>query len=67
MFGIAQPIVVAFLAWVSSLMWSMNQQVTVLNVKMEQALKTDGKLEALGERITLTNERLSRLEGQAQK
>lgn len=65
MFGVAQPLVVAFLIFVSSLMWSLNTQVTVLNVKMEQALQTDGKLETLSERINLIGSRLSRIEAKS--
>lgn len=65
LFTVLQPVIATAIIGGVTLLWGLNQQVVILNVKMETALKTDGKLEAIGERITLTNERVSRLEGQA--
>lgn len=62
MFGVAQPVVVAFLVFVSSMLWSLNQQVTILNVKMETALETDDKLDTISERINGISSRVSRIE-----
>lgn len=64
MFGVAQPLVVAFLIFVSSLMWTMNERVTVLTVQMAQALETKAELKAIDERFNLLSSRVSRLEGQ---
>lgn len=62
MFGIAQPIVVTFLVFVSRMMWNLNENVTILNVKMETALETDDKLDTINDRINLISGRLARLE-----
>lgn len=67
MFGVAQPLVVAFLIFVSSLMWTMNERVTVLTVQMAQALETKAELKAIDERFNLLSSRVSRLEGREDK
>lgn len=64
MFGIAQPIVVGFLFFVSRLLWVMNERVTILTVQMDSALETKSELNAIDERINLLSGRVSRLEGQ---
>lgn len=67
MFGVAQPLVVAFLIFVSALMWRLNERVTILTVQMGQALETKAELKAIDERINMLNSRLSRIEGQREK
>ena len=67
LFTCLQPVIASALVGGVGLLFQMNNRVTVLSVQMDQVLKTDGKIEALGERITLANERLSRLEGKIER
>lgn len=67
LFGLVQAVVLPFLAGMFWLMWDMNQQVAVLNVKMEIALRTDGKLDILSERLNILSGRLTRMEAMVEK
>lgn len=64
MFTTLQPVITAALLSGVALLWQTNNRVTVLGVQMEQALKTDSKLETISERINILSSRLARIEGQ---
>lgn len=62
-FGWVQPIVVFLAGWVLVEMRGLRDQVTILNVQMQQALETKGELKAIDTRFNLLSERMSRIEG----
>ena len=64
LFTTLQPVITAALLSGVALLWQTNNRVTVLGVQMEQALKTDSKLETISERINILRSRLARIEGQ---
>lgn len=64
LFTTLQPVITAALLSGVALLWQTNNRVTVLGVQMEQALKTDSKLETISERINILSSRLARIEGQ---
>lgn len=62
LFTVLQPIIASAICGSFALMFSMNSQITILNVKMEQALETKGELKAIDERFNLLSERVTRIE-----
>ena len=64
MFTTLQPVITGALLAGVVLVFQMNNRLTVLGVQMEQALKTDDKLDTISDRINAMSSRLSRLEGQ---
>lgn len=63
LFTVLQPVIASAIVGGVALMWSMNQQVTVLSVKMEHALATEGKFETLRDQVNLLSMRVARMEG----
>lgn len=63
LFTIVQPIVVFAAGWVIVEMRGLRDQVTILNVQMEQALRTEQKFETLRDQFNVLSLRLAHLEG----
>lgn len=64
LFTILQPVIASAICGSFALMFSMNSQITILNVKMEQALETKSELKSIDERFNTLSGRVSRIEGQ---
>lgn len=65
MFGVMQPLIGGIAIWVGTQMWTLNNQVTVLTVKMESTIQIGERLSSVDQRIQVISERLSRLEGRS--
>ena len=62
-FSLVQVVVVAAAGWVSLEMRGLRDQVTILNVQMEQALRTEQKFETLRDQFNTLSLRLAHIEG----